>query len=82
MSYLIDIKEIISKKSREIIFLTQDGNKTTNIKEAGIWEDQKTEKMVRENHYAICPQESLKYFSINNDKATYNKYVRKHIQVF
>ena len=82
MSYLIDIKEMLKIKSRVFIFIKENGEgHTTNIKEAGKWEEPQLSKMLNNKDLAYCKESSIKYLEKKDNNIVFNTLSKKYFQV-
>jgi len=80
MKYLIDVKEMLEKKSRVLIFIAKNKtDRTTKIQEAGKWEGEELNKILEDSPLSILEESSLKKLRVKNDTYQYNRYIRKYL---
>lgn len=79
MNFLIDIQEVIKTKSKEVIFLKEDNQRTTNIGEAKLFNEAEVAEIQKTESFISLSKNNTKLLNIIDNKVPYNKYIRKYL---
>lgn len=79
MNFLINIKDTIENRSKELVFFKNDKETTKNINEAKLFDDTEATELIKLPQYCLLKKENLKLMTVENDMVIYNKFTRKHL---